>query len=726
MPDVTPHGGSVPLQNDADQPHATRPRKRKRVSVACRSCRTRKSRCNGRQPCSSCEDMETECRYDEPPSRPVPTTGSATSALTDTNSLLERRLQMIEERLHVLDSDRRFAGADKSTSPATRDDHHARTSVGRDSPLDRNDGVDGMGAIPLNSGAGEEEYFGESSNVSFLRFIIDSVRPPAETVLNPCCSNVGQPTGIPSDGAMDTALGNPMTARSPLEGRQTSQRRSFTLPPKEEANALLALYFNTVNLMIPCIDEDSFRETYRQMQVDGLASVRRSWLGILSVIFALAINVTAPTSPTPELATRSQTYFTQALELMRPYILGRSSLEMLQLFLLMETYSEGTPSASLTWTFHGLAVKGAYQLGLHVVGLKGESELDREIRARLWYWCVMNDRLLSVRYGRPPLIPLSHVRLGADLQMPFSNVSRPTTQASLGSITHIMGETVDRLYEGNLGFPTSSPTSEVLNRVSSLCWKLAQWQDRLPPYLQIINCDSETRDEDHLVISQGTLRFRVLLSLRYLGARVLILRPVLTNFFLDPSGILAPGEHQSRWLRKSGAGLLEDLVHTCHAVFQISKKILVGTRSDQNLLGAWWFLCYYAFNASLAIVGVLLVARNPTYSGELPTVSAMELRSMLGTAMEILYGLDQGNNTMIMKCRDTLQRILRAIDNNNGIYRNVSGFTPLSVSSPSEPTWRLVDPGLFSSEASLSLAMGPPGAEWAAQIPAPPETWDIS
>lgn len=156
-----------------------------------------------------------------------------------------------------------------------------------------------------------------------------------------------------------------------------------------------------------------------------------------------------------------------------------------------------------------------------------------------------------------------------------------------------MGDAVHRLYEGNLGFSTNSPTSEVLNQVSTLCWKLAQWQDRLPPGLRIINCESETLDEDHLVISQGTLRFRVLLSLRYLGARVLILRPVLTNF-LDTTCILASSEHQARWLRKCGAGLLEDLVHTCRAVFQISKKILAGTRNDQNLLGAWWFSCYYS------------------------------------------------------------------------------------------------------------------------------------
>lgn len=69
---------------------------------------------------------------------------------------------------------------------------------------------------------------------------------------------------------------------------------------------------------------------------------------------------------------------------------------VVQLFLLMETYLEGTTSSSLTWSLHGLAVKGAYQLGLHVVGSKGTSQIDREVRRRSWYWCVINDRYVSI------------------------------------------------------------------------------------------------------------------------------------------------------------------------------------------------------------------------------------------------------------------------------------------------------------------------------------------
>jgi hypothetical protein len=130
---------------------------------------------------------------------------------------------------------------------------------------------------------------------------------------------------------------------------------------------------------------------------------------------------------------------------------------LVQLFLLMETYLEGTTSSSLAWTLHGLAVKGAYQLGLHVVDSKSMSQIDREVRRRSWYWCVMKYRyvsvipymtkyiyiltrirFLSVTYGRPPLIPLSHVTFEASPYLPFSNVPSGVTVSSLAYFDAMM------------------------------------------------------------------------------------------------------------------------------------------------------------------------------------------------------------------------------------------------------------------------------------------------
>lgn len=166
------------------------------------------------------------------------------------------------------------------------------------------------------------------------------------------------------------------------------------------------------------------------------------------------------------------------------------------------------------------------------------------------------------------------------------------------SITHIMGDALERLYDQNLGRRTRLPMSESLNQISKLRWELAHWQDNLPSCLQIIT-SQESLDDVPLTV--GTTRLRVLLSLRFLGVRILILRPVLSQF-LDLPGMTASNEHQSEWLRNSGAVLLADLVRTCGDILQISKNILAGSRNDQNLLGAWWFSCYYSMRSLVVMM----------------------------------------------------------------------------------------------------------------------------
>jgi len=226
------------------------------------------------------------------------------------------------------------------------------------------------------------------------------------------------------------------------------------------------------------------------------------------------------------------------------------------------------------------------------------------------------------------------------------------------SVTHIIGDAVEQLYDQNLGFRPALPASEVLGQISQLCWKLAKWQDSLPACLKVI----ATRDTvDTLPPTLETTRLRVLLSLRYLGTRILVLRPVLQQFFLDLAGTATSNEHQSKWLQSSGAALLADIVRTCSDILHISKNILAASRNNQNILGAWWFSCYYTFNSSLAVLGVLLINRIPTYSADLSGFSVAELRALLDSAIEILHGLDGGNKTM-MRCRDTLAQLLTAFD----------------------------------------------------------------
>lgn len=151
-----------------------------------------------------------------------------------------------------------------------------------------------------------------------------------------------------------------------------------------------------------------------------------------------------------------------------------------------------------------------------------------------------------------------------------------------------MGGAVDQIYGQNLGFPSQDSMSESLHRISNLRWQLAQWQDDLPQCLKTIAYD-EALNSTPLFLE--TTRLRVLLSLRYLGTCILVLRPVLIQF-LELS--CEPTSSQSEWLQNHGTVLLRDLVLRCRDALELSKKILLASKEDKNLLGAWWFSCYYS------------------------------------------------------------------------------------------------------------------------------------
>lgn len=83
-------------------------------------------------------------------------------------------------------------------------------------------------------------------------------------------------------------------------------------------------------------------------------------------------------------------------------------------------YLQGSQQTMKAWTTNGLAVKAAMQLGLHSSEASRHlAPIDREVRKRVWFICVMLDRNLSMTFGRPPAIPDHYVRLPP--VQPFSN-----------------------------------------------------------------------------------------------------------------------------------------------------------------------------------------------------------------------------------------------------------------------------------------------------------------
>lgn len=170
---------------------------------------------------------------------------------------------------------------------------------------------------------------GASSNLAFLKVIVRAIGNPVNTedhLLSRSAADV--PVDL-LDDVSGAFLRRPADAdnRAP-EGPQKATVEPFALPSPNEAEHLLRLYFITVNLMVPCIHEESFRAVYRRLRSDGPRAVRSPWLGILNMLFAIATNVSTPTSPPPERAARSNMYFERAVKLVQPGMWRAPSLEM--------------------------------------------------------------------------------------------------------------------------------------------------------------------------------------------------------------------------------------------------------------------------------------------------------------------------------------------------------------------------------------------------------------
>jgi hypothetical protein len=83
-----------------------------------------------------------------------------------------------------------------------------------------------------------------------------------------------------------------------------------------------------------------------------------------------------------------------------------------QALLLLCLFQQNTQRSIASWTYHALAVKAAYQLGLHSSTLHNESDAGkRSLLLRVWYGVVNQDRSLSIALGRPCLISSDHVRI---------------------------------------------------------------------------------------------------------------------------------------------------------------------------------------------------------------------------------------------------------------------------------------------------------------------------
>lgn len=142
--------------------------------------------------------------------------------------------------------------------------------------------------------------------------------------------------------------------------------------------------------------------TYNEFKASSFTRIRQAWLGLLNIVMAMG-SALGTAEDAVVRGERANRFYTRAVALAaKPSVRG-PSLDIVQYLLLASQYLQGTPRSSQTWTLHGLAVKGAFAIGLHSNQASQRfTALENEIRKRTWFGCILLDRVLSMTFGRPP------------------------------------------------------------------------------------------------------------------------------------------------------------------------------------------------------------------------------------------------------------------------------------------------------------------------------------
>ncbi|WXC46599.1 hypothetical protein QX201_006312 [Fusarium graminearum] len=417
-----------------------------------------------------------------------------------------------------------------------------------------------------DDGASTEEFFGKSSAGSFTAQIKKAID-----------LRLGRPT--------TDSQGNSSSVPRSFSGissttSASSSTLSYVLPPRRQADHLMELYWFYVDPLYPFLDRTRWNRVYNAIFAGTAMDLdERIFMATLNVILALSTQLFESQSP-DQREQSSETFFHRAQELlpMNPWEPG--SLELVQCLLVTSQYLQSTNNPHQTWMVIGSAIRMAQGLGFHLpeTSSSRSDPGERELLRRIWYGCVLMDRHIQEnRYKEKETYSDPECSDGED---------------------------------------------DDLDRVVQLDRCISRWESRLPKHLRWDLLESNT---DKIAQRQA-----VILRMRFLHARILLLRPILSRFCLSPFPSERPQAEDNLQAR-----VIQQSAMFCVTTAQNMINTLVAHRSMDSTVGllpAWWYRVYYVYSAATVLIAAKL--RPDVFS-------AVEIGQSWGQAISLLKTHEQ-------------------------------------------------------------------------------------
>ncbi|KAL4802922.1 hypothetical protein BDV18DRAFT_166504 [Aspergillus unguis] len=346
---------------------STAPGARLRCRRACDSCKRRKQKCNGEQPCTICVQRrkEAECHFSDKPARLL--------RPSSVNSNDTKEAMLLSE--HLLPTPQRRTAMDHLLNSLENTSASLEQQVGDDK--------DGAAPVPkvarlLRDGQGKFMYIGDSASLSFLQ----SVRRIVSLSIGRC------------EFTEDTSRHSMLEA---FQSSSTTQSGPLIEPPSnDEAQRLARQYVLATSPLLDLFDLDEFHPRLA------------NWIGnptgdedTVSSIFYLVLAIGAQVSDTNQ--SLAEQYFVSGRQLGFSAFTETPSLYTIQSYVLISMYMLGACRRNGAFMNLGIALRAAYAVGIHRRDANSLfTARERRARERVWKSLRMMDLFLSASLGRPP------------------------------------------------------------------------------------------------------------------------------------------------------------------------------------------------------------------------------------------------------------------------------------------------------------------------------------
>ncbi|WEW54832.1 hypothetical protein PRK78_000257 [Emydomyces testavorans] len=427
---------------------------------------------------------------------------------------------------------------------------------------------------------GSAGYLGKSSVVHWIEELMIKLVASSlvleETVADECTAHdlslgsfdplttMDNEANLPETGALlmqDCTYFSGEIPQSQLSGISQSINAALQLPPKSTGELLIRSYFSTVHPVFPIIPEEDFVFQYHSYyQTTQPPNGSCLWVAILNVVFAIGALYTRYVQIPCERLEDHIIYWIRSRVLGQEPIqmTGLPTMEHIRLLTISGMYCIASYQINRASYLIALGVRYAYSRALHLANTDPNiTDEERELQVKVWHSLCSIERLLSFLTGLPSSIQDRFI----SVRLPRANDTYPSLNPAVGHLgaqaisgsrkgslschlnTFVASLRLDSIVSEALSALYSSSTvnrtwARVQQTVVDLDRKLAHWQSDLTPGLII------SPEHDNIAITP--LIERMYLSLRFLGARMLINRPSLCDIYELNAAIPSQSEASRR------------------------------------------------------------------------------------------------------------------------------------------------------------------------------------